>query len=822
MLTLAERTPLHLPELHRFEDEGITYAIDSEAPNWIAVDSRGAALLEAIEEGTITFGGLVARYAAGQQLEAGKAWAHVHDFLAALNRASFLFDAPVRRESYKGRAASIQPNGLRELWLQINNACNLTCTHCLVSSGPDGIGGMPTADLIATIDQAVALGTERVFITGGEPFLRRDFFDLASHITETHGCELIVLTNATLFAGRVRQQLETLSRDNVRLQVSIDGARPETNDPIRGAGTFVRALDGARLLSDLGFDVSLTTVTTESNLEELPEIPPIVRRVGARSQHLMWSHRRGRAAEAANGFFPDNLVLLDAVMKTIESAAAEGIVLDNLDAVRRRVNGVPGIKYDLGNAGWDSICVYADGTVYPSAALANERALVCGDVRSGPLADVLAGSPIVRRLREASLIRNASVAGDPFRFLTGGGDLEHAWCFSGDFLGIDPYYPISVELTRHVMRELGREKEARRNTRSGYDPPLLLHAMGEGAIACGTADGALAEQPVLTLHSNCVLSFDVDKPRASVRQFYGDAAETPLAELCCPAKYDDGAVSHIPQDVIDRFYGCGSPMATAGIEEGEVVVDLGSGAGIDVFIAAKLVGPKGKAIGIDMTDRMLAVARENQPRVAAALGFDVVEFREGFLEEVPVESKSVDLVTSNCVINLSPDKPRVFAEMWRILKDHGRILVSDIVREGAVPPHLKVNPQLWGECLVGALTQEEFLAGLERAGFYGLEVLSRTYWKDVEGHPFFSVTVRGRKFEKTAGCVFKGHRTVYLGPAKAFIDEEGHMFPRAEPYEICTDTVAKLSNLPYRGMFAILEPGEERSGYACCGPEGCC
>ena len=179
-------------------------------------------------------------------------------------------------------------------------------------------------------------------------------------------------------------------------------------------------------------------------------------------------------------------------------------------------------------------------------------------------------------------------------------------------------------------------------------------------------------------------------------------------------------------------------------------------------------------------------------------------------------------MTSNCVVNLSPDKPRVFEEIWRVLKDHGRILISDIVSETNVPPHLKVNEQLWGECLVGALTQQQFISDLERAGFYGIEVLSKTYWKDVEGYPFFSVTVRGYKFEKTAGCVFKGHQAVYLGPGKAFIDEEGHQFPRNEPYEICTDTVAKLSNPPYRGMFAILEPGEERAGFACSGTDGCC
>jgi MoaA/NifB/PqqE/SkfB family radical SAM enzyme/ubiquinone/menaquinone biosynthesis C-methylase UbiE len=822
MLALTERTPLHIPALHCFERDGITYAVDAEGPNWIAVEERGAELLEALRGGETLLSVLVANYASKHQLEAGKAWLHVHDFLTALHRAGLVDDKPFVREPYRGRSEYIRPDGLRELWLHINNACNLTCTHCLVSSGPGGLPGMESDEIVRVVDAAKALGIERLYITGGEPFLRKDIFSLAHHVTDTLGIELIVLTNATLFAGRVRQQLDELSRQRVKFQVSIDGARPETNDPIRGAGTFHKALDGAKILSDLGFDVSLTTVTTEENLSELRDIPSIVKRTGARSQHLMWSHKRGRAVEADNGFFPEHAALLQAVLAVVAAAREEGVQLDNLEAIKRRVNGVPGIKYDLGNAGWDSLCVYADGTVFPSAALAGESALQCGDVRSQSLQDIVASSAVVHCLRGATLARNAAVANDPFRFLTGGGDLEHAWCFSGDFAGVDPYYPIGVALTKEVMFALGEEKRERKNLRSGYDAPLVLHAMGEGAIACGTADGAMAEQPVLTLHSNCVLSFDVDKPRAKVREFYGDAAETPSADLCCPTKYDDSAIAHIPQDVLDRFYGCGSPMTTANIKEGEVVVDLGSGAGIDVFIAAKFTGATGKAIGIDMTDRMLHVARENQPRVAAALGYDAVEFREGFLEQIPVESKSADLITSNCVVNLSPDKPRVFSEMWRVLKDHGRILISDIVSETRVPPHLKVNPQLWGECLVGALTQEEFIAELERAGFYGIELLKKSYWKDVEGYPFFSVTVRGWKFEKTSGCVFKGHRAVYLGPAKAFVDEEGHQFPRNEPYEICTDTVAKLSNAPYKGMFAILEPGEERAGYACCGPEGCC
>ncbi len=824
-MLLENRTPLYLPRLSFFEEEGIHYAVDAASPNWVAVDERGHALLNEIATAITapTLGHLVTGHAASHGLEVGAAWVHVHDFCAALARVGMLRATPAEPEPYPGRAALTTPDGLRELWIQINNACNLQCAHCLVSSGPGQDRGLPAEFWTRLVDQAVELGLERLYVTGGEPFLRKDLIDLLRHATEHHGLEAIVLTNATVFRGALRAQLNRLDVERVRFQVSIDGARAATNDAIRGAGTFERALDGARLLADLGYALSVTTVVTRANLEELPELPELAKSVGARSQHLMWAHRRGRALASTNGFFPPISDLIASLDRAIDAAAAAGIQLDNLESMKLRVNGVPAVKYDLGNGGWDSLCVYANGGVYPSAALANEPALLSGDARTDDLADILATSPVVRGLREATLARKPDVADDPFRFFTGGGDWEHAWCFSGgDPLAPDPYYPIARHLVRRVMTTLGREKRDRRNPQSGYGAPLVLHAMGEGAIACGTADPALAERPVLTLHSNCVLSFDVDKPRAKVREFYGTAAEEPQVELCCPTNYDDSAIAHIPQDVLDRFYGCGSPMASAGIQPGETVVDLGSGAGIDVFIAAKLVGPAGRAIGIDMTDRMLAVARENQPRVAAALGYDVVEFRQGFLEQIPVESRSVDLVTSNCVINLSPDKPRVFEEMWRILRDHGRIVISDIVSEREVPPHLKVNPRLWGECLVGALTQEAFLAGLERAGFYGLTILRRAYWKEVEGYPFFSITVQGSKYEKTAGCVFQGHRAVYLGPGKAFLDEEGHLFPRNEPYEVCTDTVAKLSRPPYKDMFAILEPGADRTSYACCGPDGQC
>jgi SAM-dependent methyltransferase len=186
------------------------------------------------------------------------------------------------------------------------------------------------------------------------------------------------------------------------------------------------------------------------------------------------------------------------------------------------------------------------------------------------------------------------------------------------------------------------------------------------------------------------------------------------------------------------------------------------------------------------------------------------------LEQIPVDTGTASIVTSNCVINLSPDKPAVFREIWRVLADGGRTVIADIVADGEVPPPMRADGQLWGECISGALSEDAFLAAFERAGFYGVSVLKRDFWREVEGTRFYSLTVRGFKFEKKAGCRYIGQFAVYLGPMKAVVDEEGHLFPRGVAVEVCTDTAAKLSASPYAGSFTLMDAEGRRQG----GPDG--
>jgi len=309
--------------------------------------------------------------------------------------------------------------------------------------------------------------------------------------------------------------------------------------------------------------------------------------------------------------------------------------------------------------------------------------------------------------------------------------------------------------------------------------------------------------------------------REEVRSFYGAAAVTPKAELCCPTGYSDVDTSHIPQEVLDVAYGCASPVTLSGLRKGETMLDLGAGAGIDCFIASKITGPEGRVIGIDMTDEMLEKAGKNKVKVAGSLGYENVEFRKGFLEEIPAEEGSIDLVTSNCVINLTADKAPVFREIYRILKDNGRFVISDIISEIPVPPSMRADSELWGECISGALTTEEFISLAKEAGFHGIRLLSETFYREAGGISFFSITFEGRKQIKGDKCLYLGHEATYRGPFDSVTDDEGHEFPRGVSIEVCTDTARRLSSPPYRGLFTITGPtGEKDYEARTCAPDG--
>jgi len=329
-----------------------------------------------------------------------------------------------------------------------------------------------------------------------------------------------------------------------------------------------------------------------------------------------------------------------------------------------------------------------------------------------------------------------------------------------------------------------------------------------------------------------------------VRQRYAAGAKERADKLCCPVEYNSEYLKVIPPEVIERDYGCGDPSRY--LREGEVVLDLGSGTGKICFIAAQIVGPKGKVIGVDMTDEMLEVARRNAPTVAERMGFANVEFRKGRIQDLALDlelldqqlkgnpitdaasflaadelaeelrvkhpliaSDSVDVVISSCVLNLVEPKSKrhLFDEIFRVLKKGGRAVISDIVSDEEVPEEMQQDPELWSGCISGAFIEEGLLAAFERAGFYGIQILKRDLdpWRTVQGIEFRSVTVEAFK-GKQGECFERNQAVIYRGPFKEVLDDDNHRMERGKRYAVCDKTYNLYKKAPYREFFELVDP----------------
>jgi SAM-dependent methyltransferase len=235
--------------------------------------------------------------------------------------------------------------------------------------------------------------------------------------------------------------------------------------------------------------------------------------------------------------------------------------------------------------------------------------------------------------------------------------------------------------------------------------------------------------------------------KEAVREKYGEAALRVLSgepSSCCETSccgdpissdlYNANQVGQIPEEAIQASLGCGNPTALAALNPGDVVLDLGSGGGIDVLLSARRVGPAGKAYGLDMTDEMLALARENQRKS----GLENVEFLKGDIEHIPLPDASVDVIISNCVINLSANKDQVLREAWRVLKPGGRFAVSDVVVRGAMPPEIRQVVLLWVGCVAGALEEAEYRSKLSEAGFEDISLEPTRLYRIEDARAFLS------------------------------------------------------------------------------------
>jgi len=333
----------------------------------------------------------------------------------------------------------------------------------------------------------------------------------------------------------------------------------------------------------------------------------------------------------------------------------------------------------------------------------------------------------------------------------------------------------------------------------------------------------------------------------AVLQRYGNAAQEVQSCLCLPVSYDRALLKIIPDEIIERDYGCGDPSRY--VRKGETVLDLGSGSGKDCYIVSQIVGANGKVIGVDFNPPMLELARKYQKSIGDKIGYHNVEFRRGriqdlktnlelldcYLQDNPVRSvadlakleeyqnkirhtqpliadESIDVIVSNCVLNLvrPEDKKALFAELYRVLKRGGRVAISDIVSDEPVPEHLAKDPDLWSACISGAFLEEDFLKGFEDAGFYGIHIedfQSKPY-QVVGGIEFRSITLTAYK-GKEGPCIERNQAVIYRGPWRQVVDDDNHVLPRGVRIAVCDKTFEIYSRAPYQDQFILVPPLEE-------------
>lgn len=772
--SLCHWLPLHF--------EGSTIYINPDFPDWLVPGPEARQLLE---QPSATLDKTLAR----TQLESQLA-------LTDLDHC------------YQGRGTHLQLNSLRECWFHLTSRCNLSCRHCLFDCSPAAGQSLAPDLLLQGLREARELGSTIFYFTGGEPFIYPDFLLVLKDLLREPDLHAVILTNGLLLEQHL-DELALLPKERLHLQISLDGLENH-HDHLRGPGTFRRLLGILDTLSSKGFQITLSVAINRVNIDDLPAITALAADRGVANLHFLWHLKRGQAGSA---LFVEPARIFRQLRLAQEIAVARGVRIDNIETMRSQVFSAPGTRFDLSNTGWESVAVGPDGNIYPSPALVGIAELCCGPLSSG-LEKVWRHSPVLEKIRNTSLVNSPEIAARPLSFLTGGGDLDHSYLAGGEFVGHDPYLELYESLALWLISSRAKLYPIR-------NPGELILRMGDVRHDC--PDGGRA---VSLTHCNCVISLPGEGGHRSVQEFYGQAACRTNEEIVNPFGPCEAGLKFIPLASRKRSYGCGSPVQDAAPQPGEVLVDLGSGSGVECFLAAGRVGPHGRVFGIDMTREMLALARKSQESVTAELGYDNLEFRQGYLEDLPLPDETADVVISNCVINLSPDKRTTFHEIYRILKPGGRLVVSDIVTDTVIPVTIKNNLKFRGECLGGALQQEQLLAMLRAVGFTETRLLKRSPYRQEESTRFFSLTFSCRK----PAAPDQEIAVVYRGPLAAIVSESGQVIFKGHPARLSKRLAEQLGV----DLFQLDQQGgvinQAGAGGCGCGPsakpaavaESCC
>ena len=651
--------PLHVPDYVTVTRGDRVLCLDPAGPNWLVLDAAGAETLE-LCDGAETEA-VIAALATRWQLSVRSTRRRVQPFLARLREADFVRNATADitvPPPYPGRGRAVAPDRLAELWIYVNRRCNLACAHCFVGDMSPTNPQLSTDALRAVIDEAHALGADRFYFTGGEPFLRKDMPSLLGHVTQTLGADAVVLTNATTLTSGVIAKLEPVFGEKLAFQISLEAPDAAGNDAIRGDGAFARATEGLQRLIDAKQQPVVSTVLTGANAARITEMPAFLAALGVRHFHVHWLYTEGRS-RAGDGALPPAEVAN--VMRALRAACeAHRVVLDNVESLRARVLSRRGRKSDLCNACYESLSVDANGDVYVCAPATGSADFRLGSLRDDDLETIWRTSRRAAEIRRCSVTSFSACTECAVRFLCGGGCLYRAHLAAR---GDDP--PERDDLCE-VYRALIDDivwREADPAPDRGHGPRILAQ-MQPTAPRCETRTRTTdLDWEVGTAHCTCFLAADGEDEallpsHKSAFACFGDAAP----------QYDQWA-----QTPLGRAFGDAVARVVGGAGgTGIRVLEVGCGTGNHLL---PLAAAGARATGVDASDAMLRVAHHKAK--AAELELCLEHARA---ESLPFADGAFDFVCSFNALEFVDDRAAAVAEMVRVLRPGGRLAIAVLNR----------------------------------------------------------------------------------------------------------------------------------------------
>ncbi len=718
-----------LKKLRRIEHNDYPLYILPEQPYWFVPNKAGDTIIKTfIETGDI--------YSAAKTLDL--------KFSSQAIAAETFIESILKKiedKVYTGRGEKVECTYPKEVWLHITNRCNLKCRHCLFSEHLNDGLEIEKSKLIFIIDSLLDIGTNVFIFTGGEPLVYQEIVDIVRYIhTKSRDSKVAFLTNGIPLKNLYTEFQSKCDVDRLHFQLSCEGTF-QRYENIRGV-SFESLLESIKILinGNFNFTLGVDLLSKEFDIE-------FFMKMGVKNFHFLYHIPNGNGKN-----FDKNIVTaqFESLYKYRETAKKYNANIDNFYSIATQVFTYPNLKHDLTSAGIESFAIGPDLKVYPTAATIFIQDLCCGDILTNTLSDVWINSATLRKLRELSVKDIPDLKYDDWKFINGGGDLDLSFFYSGEIFGKDPF----IQIYNNIIKSMIVEEAAIFDKKDKL--PRILFETGDRIEDCGK------KGEVFLTHSNCLLTFATSSGIEAVQSFYKRAAINENVDILNPF-IENLRASNIPEENISKSYGCGSPVNHISLKRGDYILDLGSGSGVETLIAADLVGDIGCVVGIDMLDEMLTLSQ----KAKNSKGAKNITYIKGFIENLPFSDDFFNFVMSNCVINLSHNKKMVFREIFRILKNSGKMVVSDVVSEKTLPISFLQNDKLKGECLSGSMTEEQLFDSLALVGFKNIKVLSRVPYRVEQGFKFFSLTFSAQKFSQ------HNKKTVYYpGPSRYFVNDD--------------------------------------------------